>query len=114
MTNFFFDLSFYLLAKKLCPQLVIVPTNFSKYKAVSKDVQDIFREYDPNFAPMSLDEAYLNITNYLESHTIDFEEDSDKSFAEQVVEEIRSKIEKKTQLTASAGIYYFPIHILFC
>ncbi|XP_066512870.1 DNA polymerase kappa-like isoform X2 [Hoplias malabaricus] len=54
------------IAKKLCPNLVIVPLNFEKYTAVSKQVREIFAEYDPNFLPMSLDEAYLDITDHLE------------------------------------------------
>ncbi|XP_068077613.2 DNA polymerase kappa [Danio rerio] len=54
------------IAKKLCPDLVIVPTNFDKYRAVSAQVREIFSEYDPTFMPMSLDEAYLDITEHLE------------------------------------------------
>lgn len=54
------------IAKKLCPDLVIVPTNFDKYKAVSEEIREIFAEYDPHFQPMSLDEAYLDFTDHLE------------------------------------------------
>ncbi|KAM4053567.1 DNA polymerase kappa isoform 2-T2 [Anomaloglossus baeobatrachus] len=54
------------IAKKLCPTLQIVPTNFDKYRAVSKEVREIFSEYDSNFLPLSLDEAYLDITDHLE------------------------------------------------
>uniref|UniRef100_A0A8C6W564 DNA polymerase kappa n=1 Tax=Nannospalax galili TaxID=1026970 RepID=A0A8C6W564_NANGA len=54
------------IAKRLCPQLIIVPPNFDKYRAVSKEVKDILAEYDPNFMAMSLDEAYLNITMHLQ------------------------------------------------
>ncbi|XP_025913154.1 DNA polymerase kappa isoform X6 [Apteryx rowi] len=54
------------IAKKLCPHLTIVPLNFEKYGKVSKEVREILAEYDPNFMPMGLDEAYLNITEYLE------------------------------------------------
>lgn len=53
------------IGKKLCPDLVIVPTNFDKYTEVSKQVRELMSEYDPNFCPMSLDEAYLDITQYL-------------------------------------------------
>ncbi|EDO29212.1 predicted protein [Nematostella vectensis] len=53
------------IAKKLCPHLIIVPLHFDKYRAVSKIVRGIFREYDPRFVPMSLDEAYLDLTDYL-------------------------------------------------
>uniref|UniRef100_A0A663N4K1 DNA polymerase kappa n=1 Tax=Athene cunicularia TaxID=194338 RepID=A0A663N4K1_ATHCN len=54
------------IAKKLCPHLTIVPLNFEKYGKVSKEVREILTEYDPNFMPMGLDEAYLNITEHLE------------------------------------------------
>ncbi|XP_014350448.1 DNA polymerase kappa isoform X2 [Latimeria chalumnae] len=53
------------IAKKLCPGLIIVPLNFEKYRAVSKEVQEILAGYDPNFLTMSLDEAYLDITEHL-------------------------------------------------
>nr|XP_056704073.1 DNA polymerase kappa [Euleptes europaea] len=54
------------IAKKLCPHLTIVPLNFKKYQEVSKEVREILAEYDPHFMPMGLDEAYLNITEYLD------------------------------------------------
>ncbi|XP_053726482.1 DNA polymerase kappa [Synchiropus splendidus] len=54
------------IAKKLCPELVIVPTNFDKYRAVSHEIREIFADYDPHFQPMSLDEAYLDFTDHLE------------------------------------------------
>lgn len=57
------------IGKKLCPELIIVPPNFDKYKAVSKEVQEIFSHYDPGFSPMSLDEAYLDITDYLQKNS---------------------------------------------
>ena len=86
----------FLQAKKLCPELVIVPTNFPKYTAVSKQVQSIFADYDPEFSAASLDEAYLDITDYLAARP-------DMSPA-QAVEEMRTRIFQTTQLTASAGI----------
>lgn len=54
------------IAKKLCSNLVIVPTNFHKYRAVSDEIREIFSDYDPNFQPLSLDEAYLDFTDHLE------------------------------------------------
>uniref|UniRef100_A0A8C7UF38 DNA polymerase kappa n=1 Tax=Oncorhynchus mykiss TaxID=8022 RepID=A0A8C7UF38_ONCMY len=54
------------IAKKLCPNLVIVPINFDKYRAVSAEVREVFADYDPHFLPMSLDEAYLDISDHLE------------------------------------------------
>ncbi|NXX83135.1 POLK polymerase, partial [Urocolius indicus] len=150
------------IAKKLCPHLTIVPLNFEKYGKVSKEVREILAEYDPNFMPMGLDEAYLNITEHLEER-LNWPEDKRRFFfntesttgkdkdykntsakfnesgyssspvlfedntplmgdhakqndpsaensvvfgtsAEEVVKEIRFRIEQKTQLTASAGI----------
>ncbi|NXK92785.1 POLK polymerase, partial [Formicarius rufipectus] len=150
------------IAKKLCPHLTIVPQNFEKYGKVSKEVREILAEYDPNFMPMGLDEAYLNITEHLEER-LNWSEDRRRFFfntesttvrdkddmtvlgtcnegvcssspvlfedntslidnhleqrgrsvensvvfgtsAEEVVKEIRFRIEQKTQLTASAGI----------
>ncbi|ETV93448.1 hypothetical protein, variant 1 [Aphanomyces invadans] len=55
------------IAKKLCPSLVLVPPHFSKYEAVAHQTRDIFREFDPHFVAGSLDEAYLDITNYIAS-----------------------------------------------
>nr|XP_061804093.1 DNA polymerase kappa-like [Nerophis lumbriciformis] len=54
------------IAKKLCPHLIIVPCNFDKYKSVSNEIREIFADYDPQFQPMSLDEAYLDFTEHLE------------------------------------------------
>lgn len=54
------------IAKKLCPELVIVKTHFEKYREVSQQVQEILIEYDPNFAMMSLDEAYIDFTPHIE------------------------------------------------
>ncbi|KAK2837364.1 hypothetical protein Q5P01_014576 [Channa striata] len=54
------------IAKKLCPNLVIVPPNFDKYRAVSAEIREIFADYDPHFQSVSLDEAYLDFTDHLE------------------------------------------------
>ncbi len=77
------------IGKKLCPDLVLVELNFDKYRAVSKVVRGVFAEYDPNFSPMSLDEAYLDITNYLSARP--------GTGAEAVVKELRGKIEQRTR-----------------
>uniref|UniRef100_A0A671RT10 DNA polymerase kappa n=1 Tax=Sinocyclocheilus anshuiensis TaxID=1608454 RepID=A0A671RT10_9TELE len=85
------------IAKKLCPNLVIVPTNFDKYRAVSAQVREIFSEYDPHFMPMSLDEAYLDITEQrkhwpetMQTYCIcdKTENDTDKSTAESEKDEL--------------------------
>jgi hypothetical protein len=53
------------IGKKLCPGLIIIPTDFEKYTKIAAVTRKIFAEYDPNFVAMSLDEAYLDITEYL-------------------------------------------------
>lgn len=93
------------IAKKLCPELVIVPLHFDKYRSVSSQIREIFKEYDPNFSPMSLDEAYLDLTEYLSQNSWNYQDTSSSRYpSEVIVEEIREKIFQKTQLTASAGI----------
>lgn len=95
------------IGKKLCPELIIVPPDFTKYKEASKQVQEIFAEYDPNFSPMSLDEAFLDITKYIVENGKQYEKDADDSnvtVGEAIVNEMRHKIHEKTHLTASAGI----------
>ena len=158
------------IGKKLCPDLVIVKPHFDKYKDVSQQVRSIISEYDPNFSPMSLDEAYLDITNHLEKRQSFCDEErtflkrvdlnlicscNDKNYdsegiesrkkvtqdveadkqgkcevcdkilnveniaekdifgrsVEETVREIRFRIEQKTQLTASAGIKFYPFDI---
>lgn len=53
------------IARKLCPELIIIHPNFEKYTAVSERVREIFAKYDENYSTMSLDEAYLDITEHL-------------------------------------------------
>ncbi|TPX71238.1 DNA-directed DNA polymerase [Spizellomyces sp. 'palustris'] len=81
---------------KLCPDLILVRSNFDKYTAVSKKIREVFAMYDPQFSPMSLDEAYLDITDYLVAHP--------EHTPESVVSELRAEIFRRTMLTASAGI----------
>ena len=54
------------IGKKLCSELIIVPTNFDRYTEISKQVREVLADYDPNFSPMSLDEAYLDFTEHFE------------------------------------------------
>ena len=77
-----------------------MPTNFPKYTEVSQEVQKVFADYDPEFSAASLDEAYLDITDYL----IAQREAGIETTASKAVEEMRAKIYERTQLTASAGI----------
>lgn len=90
------------IARKLCPQLVIVSTNYEKYGRISKEIHEIFRVYDPNFSSVSLDEAYLDITEYLANENR-LRSDTEMVTEEEVTQEIRDKIFDKTKLTASAG-----------
>src|SRR5262245_1201280 len=81
-------------AVRLCPSLVIVPPDFSKYKAASAAVFSIFREVTPLVEPMSLDEAYLDVT----------ENEWHEPIATRVARRLKERIREATQLTASAGV----------
>lgn len=81
-------------AKKLCPDLVIVPGRMAVYKQVSKQIRAIFERYTPFIEPLSLDEAYLDVTE-CQLH---------KGSATLIAEHIRADIFAETGLTASAGI----------
>ncbi|MDH4249079.1 MAG: DNA polymerase IV, partial [Deltaproteobacteria bacterium] len=52
-------------AARLCPQAVFIPPDFEKYQQVSRDLHEIFRRYTPRIEPLSLDEAYLDVTENL-------------------------------------------------
>ncbi|RKU41275.1 hypothetical protein DL546_000436 [Coniochaeta pulveracea] len=83
------------VAKKLCPELVLLPLNFAKYTAKATEVREVLAQYDPRFESASIDEAYLNITVYCVEH--------DMGPAE-VVEQMRAEIYEKAKITVSAGI----------
>lgn len=83
------------VAKKLCPELIIIPLNFSKYTAKASEVREVLAEYDPRFESASIDEAYLNITEYCANHNMD---------PADAVTQMRSEIFEKTRVTVSAGI----------
>ena len=55
------------IARKLCPHLKIVPPDFVKYRAAADLVRGVFAKYDPDFSAASLDEAYLDLTDYMAS-----------------------------------------------
>lgn len=103
------------IARKLCPELLLIKPNGAKYRQASSEVFSILEQYDPELASMSLDEAYLDLTEYvkgtLESDGLEHQEHYDGTLpkvwwtrASEIVEEIRQAIFKKTQLTCSAGI----------
>jgi DNA polymerase-4 len=83
-------------AKRKCPELIFVKPRFDVYKAISLQIREIFAEYTPIVEPLSLDEAYLDVTENLKGI----------SSATQIAEEIRSRIRSETDLTASAGVSY--------
>lgn len=81
-------------AKRLCADLVFVKPRFDVYKEISLQIRAIFADYTPLVEPLSLDEAYLDVTNNLRGI----------EYATQIAKEIRARIWDETQLTASAGI----------
>lgn len=82
------------LAHKLCPHLIFVKTNFDRYREISQRIRKIFFEYTDLVEPLSLDEAYLDVT----------ENKKGNPSATLIAKEIREKIKEKTGLNASAGI----------
>jgi putative SOS response-associated peptidase YedK len=83
-------------AKRQCPDLIFVKPRFEVYKAVSERIQEIFAEHTPIIEPLSLDEAYLDVTENLQGIPL----------ARDVALAIRAKIKQETGLNASAGISY--------
>ena len=81
-------------AKRLCPQAVYVPPHFDLYRSISAQIHGIFRRYTTLIEPLSLDEAYLDVTDNLQQIP----------YASDVAEKIRAEILAETGLTASAGI----------
>src|SRR5690606_15874268 len=59
------------VAKKLCPKLVLLKPNFEKYNAKAHEVREVLAGYDPRFESASIDEAYLNITEYCKENSMD-------------------------------------------
>lgn len=82
------------MALKKCPQLIVIKPRFQRYKEISQQIRDIFYEYTDLVEPLSLDEAYLDVTENKKGMTS----------ANEIAREIRQKIFEKTGLTASAGI----------
>jgi len=81
-------------ASKLCPNLIFVKPRFDRYKEISKQIHQIFFDYTDLVEPLSLDEAYLDVTN----------NKIGQPSASKIANEIRLKIKSKTGLNASAGI----------
>jgi len=83
-------------AQRKCPDLIFVPPRFDVYRAVSKEIHAIFLDYTPLVEPLSLDEAYLDVTENLRGIAT----------ASETAKEIRARILERTGLTASAGVSY--------
>src|SRR5215203_4782094 len=83
-------------ARRKCPDLIFVAPRFDVYKAVSRQIREIFAAYTPLVEPLSLDEAYLDVT----------ENQKGIASATQIAQDIRARIRAETGLTASAGVSY--------
>ncbi len=83
-------------AKRRCPDLLVVKPRFDRYREVSNQIRAIFLDYTPLVEPLSLDEAYLDVT----------EDRQGIGIATRIAEEIRARIKADTGLTASAGVSY--------
>ena len=85
-----------MMAKRLCPQLIIVPTRHDYYKEVSMQVHRIFCDYTDLIEPISIDEAFLDVTT----------NKRDIPLAVDIAREIKQRIAEELHLTASAGVSY--------
>ena len=83
-------------AAKLCPDIIFVHPRFDVYKQVSHKIRDVFREYTEIIEPLSLDEAYLDVSR----------PGQDEGYEIRIAREIKTKIRETVDLTASAGISY--------
>ncbi|WP_160154019.1 DNA polymerase IV [Microbulbifer sp. ALW1] len=81
-------------AKKLCPDLIVVPGNMKKYREVSAQIREIFLSYTDFIEPLSLDEAFLDVTDSPHCN----------GSATLIAREIRARVEKELQITISAGV----------
>ena len=84
------------VAKRLCPQLIIVEPHFQKYKEVSAQLHEIFHDYTDLIEPISLDEAFLDVTENKKGIELGVD----------IAREIKQRIRETTGLTASAGVSY--------
>lgn len=82
------------MALKLCPHLTLLPGRFDAYKEASNHIREIFSRYTSRIEPLSLDEAYLDVTDSVHCH----------GSATLIAQEIRQTIFSELQLTASAGV----------
>lgn len=83
-------------AKRLCPQLIFIPGRMEVYKDISEQIHEIFRDYTELIEPLSLDEAFLDVT----------ENKPGIPYAVEIAKEIKLRIREKLHLVASAGVSY--------
>ncbi|WBW75155.1 DinB translesion DNA repair polymerase, pol kappa [Schizosaccharomyces osmophilus] len=88
------------IARKLCPELVVIPLNIPEYAKKSKEIQDVLAQYDPNLCPASIDEVYMNLTPYMDRQEFTKDEDT----MQKVVMEIRNNVLEATGVSVSCGI----------
>ena len=84
------------VALRKCPNLIFVMPRFDVYRSVSDQIRNIFLEYTDDVEPLSLDEAFLDVTTNKKN----------MRSATLIAKEIKQKIQEQTQLTASAGVSY--------
>src|SRR5574344_656207 len=84
------------IAKRRCPGLIIVPSRHEYYAGISESIREIFNEYTDCIAPISIDESFLDVTDYK----------TDMEYAVDIARNIKQKISERLHLTASAGISY--------
>ena len=87
------------IGKKLCPNLIFMRPDYTKYRAASEEIQAILKEYDPELEVVGLDEANLDVTDYLRKNDMDNE--MGRLFMGQ---KVRQEIRERTRMTASCGI----------
>ncbi len=104
------------VAKRLCPQLIIVEPHFQRYKEVSAQLHDIFHDYTDLIEPISLDEAFLDVTEnktmvstnrpMVSTNRPMVSTNRQGIYAMDIAREIKQRIRETTGLTASAGVSY--------
>ena len=97
------------VAKRLCPQLIIVEPHFQKYKEVSAQLHEIFHDYTDLIEPISLDEAFLDVTEIktmVSTNRPMVSTNRQRMWAMDIAREIKQRIRETTGLTASAGVSY--------
>lgn len=108
------------IAKKLCPQLILIKSSFQDYKRESNNVMEIISKYDPNLKCLSLDEVYIDLTDYVfekysressvaldELYRLTKLSDEIWNYAYDEVAQIRERIFVETKLTVCHLFYFY-------